>query len=115
MLVKFKSTATETITLFGDVATELLKLMGASGKVPGALDPADVPGALQRLEAAVENIKAVTHETAAPAAVNEDAAAEDDEEDHKPAPVSLATRAVPVIALLKRAAAGNAEVMWEKG
>ena len=97
MLVRFKSTATETITMFGDVAQELLKLMGASGKIPGALDPADVPGALQRLEAAIENVKAITHETAAPAAVNEDSAVDDDEEENKPPPVSIATRAVPLI------------------
>jgi hypothetical protein len=115
MLIRFKSTATETITMFGDAATELLKLMGASGKTPGALDPADVPDALQRLEASIENVKAITHETAAPAAVNEDSAADDEEEENKPSPVSIATRAVPLISLLKRAAAANAEVMWERG
>lgn len=115
MLVRFKSTATETIILFGDVATELLKLMGASGKVPGALDPADVPDALQRLEAAIENVKTLTHETAAPAAVNEDSAADDDEQETQPPPVSIVTRAIPLISLLKRAAAADAEVMWEKG
>jgi hypothetical protein len=114
MLVKFKSTATETITMFGDVGKQLLQLMGASGRVPGALDADDVPDALRRLEAAVEDVRARTHETSAPPAVNEDAMADEEEEDKTP-PVSLATRAVPLISLLKRAAAAKAEVMWEAG
>lgn len=115
MLVKFTSTATETITMFGDVAKQLLPLMGASGKIPGALDADDVPDALRRLTTAVEDIKARAHETAAPAAVNEDAAVDDEDEKDKTPPVSLATRAVPLISLLNRAAAAKAEVMWEQG
>jgi Domain of unknown function (DUF1840) len=114
MLVKFKSTATETVTMFGDIGKQLLQMMGASGKVPGALDATDVPEALRRLQAAVEDVKSLTHETAAPPAVNEDSAADDEDED-KPPTVSIATRAVPLISLLKRAAAAEAEVMWEAG
>ena len=37
MLVQFRSPATETITMFGEAATQLLKLMGATGRVPGGL------------------------------------------------------------------------------
>ena len=37
MLVKFRSPATESITMFGEAATQLLKLMGATGRVPGGL------------------------------------------------------------------------------
>ena len=115
MLVIFRSTATESITMFENVAIELLKLMGASGRVPGALDPDDVPPALQRLENAVERIQIEQH-TATPArpADNEDwAADEDDDEQDREPPVALATRAIPLISLMKRAAAAHAEVMWE--
>lgn len=116
MLVTFRSTATESIILFSDVAQSLLKLMGASGKIPGALNPEDVPGALSRLERAVEALREELHaQTAAPPAVNEDWSAEDadlDEEEKEP-PVDLPTRAVPLISLLKRAAAANAEIVWE--
>ena len=62
MLVTFRSTATESITMFKDVAVQLLKLMGATGRIPGALGPEDVGPALQRLEAATEQIKAGTPE-----------------------------------------------------
>jgi len=114
MLVTFRSTATDPVLMFGDVATPLLKMMGASGRVPGAFKAADVPAALQQLEAAIEGLQAQTHETAAPPAMNEDWA--DDEGDDKKAkepPISLAARAIPLLSLLKRAAAANAEVIWE--
>jgi hypothetical protein len=123
MLVTFKSKATESITMFGDVAAPLLKMMGASGKVPGALSAADVAGALQQLETSVERLKAQTHaQPAAPAAMNEDWGGEDEnankddgkagDKDREP-PVAIATRAVPLLSLLKRAAAAKAEVIWE--
>ncbi|MBL8264995.1 DUF1840 domain-containing protein [Steroidobacter sp.] len=112
MLVTFRSTATESITMFQDVAIQLLKLMGATGRIPGALGPEDVGDALQKLEHATEQIKAGTHVTAARPADNEDAQNEDEDEERE-APVDLATRAVPLLSILKRAAAANAEVMWE--
>jgi hypothetical protein len=112
MLVIFRSTATESITMFKDVAVQLLKLMGATGRIPGALGPDDVPLALQRLEHATEQIKAGTHVTPARPADNEDAKNED-EDDENEAPIDLATRAVPLLSILKRAAAAHAEIVWE--
>ena len=112
MLVTFRSTATESITMFHDVAMQLLKLMGATGRVPGALGPDDVGPALQRLENATEQIRAGTHITPARPADNEDSKHEDEDEEREP-PVDLATRAVPLLSILKRAAAAHAEVMWE--
>jgi hypothetical protein len=115
MLVTFRSQATESITMFGDIAQSLLKLMGASGKVPGALGAEDVPGALTRLESEIEALKAQAHVTPAPPANNEDFSAEDDSAgDEKPKqPVPLATRAIPLLSLMKRAAAAKAAVVWE--
>ena len=115
MLVTFRSTATETITMFSDIAVELLKLMGATGRIPGALSAQDVPAALQKLETSIERLKTVTRtDTPARPADNEDWAADEDRQpkDREP-PVALATRAVPLLSLMKRAAAANAEVMWE--
>ena len=113
MLVTFRSTATESITMFHDVAVQLLKLMGATGRIPGALGPDDVGPALQRLEHATEQIKAGTHATPARPADNEDAKNEDEDDEDREAPVDLATRAVPLLSILKRAAAAKAEIMWE--
>ena len=86
MLVQFRSPATETITMFGEAAVQLLKLMGATGRVPGGLSAEDVPPALQRLESAVEGLKTKTNaDTAARPADNEDTATDEDTDLHRAA------------------------------
>jgi hypothetical protein len=118
MLVTFRSSATDSVTMFGDVATQLIRMMGGTGRIPGAFNAEDVPGALSQLEASIEQLKRQPHANpppaAAPPADNEDAPADADEEDDEP-PVEIAVRAIPLIGLLKRAAAAKAEVMWEGG
>jgi hypothetical protein len=114
MLVTFRSSATESVHMFRDSAVELLKLMGASGHIPGGLNAEDVPAALQRLEAAIERLKAQTHETAARPADNEDQATDEaGDEDDKSPPVALTARAVPLLSVMRRAAAANKELTWE--
>jgi len=113
MLVTFRSKATESITMFGDVAQALLKLMGASGHVPGALNAEDVPAALSRLEREVDSLKAQAAASDAPPADNEDAAADEDAGDKAATPIPLYSRAIPLLSLLKRAAAGRVAVVWE--
>jgi hypothetical protein len=97
MLVTFSCPAYADITMFGEVAMRLLKMMGHSGTVPSALLAEDVPMALERLKAAIDEEKKF-HE---PVEVNED----------EP-PVSLPHRALPLIDLLKAAANANCNVMW---
>lgn len=98
MLVTFSTRAHADITMFGDVAKTLLKLMGHSGTIPSAMLAADLPAAIARLEAAVAASK--LHEQKA----------DPDEDDPTP---GLATRALPLIALLKAANAAQSDVMWE--
>ena len=88
MLVRFRSDAGDMI-MFGEAAVTLLKMMGQSGSVPGAILAADIPAALARLQSAV-----ATHKDA-PRAPRE---AENDEP-----PVSLRQRAFPLIELLRTA------------
>ena len=45
MLVTFTTDAYADITMFGDVALAMLKMMGHSTTVPGAILAADVPAA----------------------------------------------------------------------
>jgi hypothetical protein len=113
MLVTFRSEATESITMFGDVAQSLLKMMGATGRVPGAFTAEDLPAALRKLESEVEALKAATATTPAPPATNEDSAADPETDGESPLPVPIVARAIPLLSLLKRAAAANAGVMWE--
>lgn len=97
MLITFHTAAYADITMFGDIGVSLLKRMGHSGTVPGAIVAADVPMALERLRAEIA--------TAAPESPQTD-------EDNEP-PVSLSNRALPLIQLLEAAAAANADVMWD--
>ncbi len=99
MLVTFSSPASADITMMGDVARSLLKIMGHSGTIPSAMMPEDIPVALARLEAAVAASKAAEQ------------APDADEEDFKP---GLAQRAMPMIKLLRDAQQSNAQVMWDK-
>ena len=98
MLVTFSTDAYADITMFGDVALALLKMMGHSGTVPSAILAADVPAALSRLTAGVEAVKA------APPVVDED---EDEPQ------VSLSNRALPLINLFTAAAQEGCDVMWK--
>jgi hypothetical protein len=103
MLVTFSCPAYADITMFGNVAVHLIKMMGHSGTVPSAILAADVPAALERLEAAV---KTQGH-------LPEPAASAGKEDDDKEAAVSLAHRALPLIELLRAAVRAECNVMWD--
>ena len=100
MLVKFDSDV-GTLTMFGDVAVQLLKSMGHTGTVPSAVLPEDIPAALARLKAAATSPDAAVPPRAKPAG----------EQDNE-LPVSLKQRAFPLIELLERAAKHQCEVLW---
>jgi hypothetical protein len=98
MLVTFTTKAYADITMFGDVALTMLKMMGHSAAVPGAILAADVPVALSRLTAAIDAEKSsppVAHKNA-----------------DEPV-VSMAHRRLPLINLLAAAAKADSNVMWE--
>jgi hypothetical protein len=102
MLVKFESKV-GGFSMFGDIAVALLKLMGHSGTVPGAILSQDIPAALGQLRSALH---------AQPETPETDES--DGEEKHeKPEPrVSIHKRAVPLIDLLTRSAQAGSDVMW---
>ena len=102
MLVTFTCKAYADITMFGDVALGMLRMMGHSETVPGAILAEDVPAALARLKRAIETAKARP---------DQNADARDDDSDEPP--VSLAHRALPLIELLTAAARQNCDVMWK--
>jgi hypothetical protein len=101
MLVRFQTPAHASITMFGDVAKTLLKMMGMSGDIPGALDAEDVPAALQRLRGALSSL---------PKSATEPAYSEKEDSPR----VGLSTRAFPLIQLLETAAKKKKYVMWEE-
>ncbi|MHB1247478.1 MAG: DUF1840 domain-containing protein [Sulfuriferula sp.] len=100
MLITFRTDAYADITMFGDAALNMLKLMGHSATVPGAILAADVPAALQKLLAGVA--------TSAP---QSDLAGADNGDEPE---VSLSHRALPLVKLLEAAVAAKADVMWDQ-
>lgn len=96
MIVTFSTKAYADITMFGDVAKDMLKIMGHSGTIPGAFQPQDLPSALSNLQKAVDSSKA----------------AEQDPQDGEFKP-GLSQRALPLINLLNAAIDANADVMWD--
>ena len=100
MLVRFDSKS-GTITMFGDVAVKLLRMMGQSGSVPGAILANDIPAAVQRLRSAVSAHK-------------EQPAESSNSSDDREQPVAMSQRAFPLIELLERAAKQGEDVMWEQ-
>ena len=102
MLVRFKSTQTESITMFGDVAVELIRMLGASGAIPSAIAAKDLPAAAARLRQQLASLRK-------PVEAASEAASEDGE-----APVALSIRAEPLLDIMKRAGDANVAVMWER-
>ena len=96
MLVTFSSDAYENIMMFGEVAVRLIKMMGHSGSVPGAILKEDVPEALSQLQTAIAKEK------------NKPELKSSTEDE-----VSLAHRALPLIALLNSAVKHKCDVLWK--
>lgn len=103
MLVTFESKVGR-VTLFGDSAVQLIRMMGRTGDVPGAVLAIEIPEALAKLRAALET--AGDQPTEPPP--------EDSEEAEKKPAVSLRHRAVPLIKLLEDAIREHSSVMWEQ-
>ena len=110
MLIKFDSEA-GTFTMDGGIAVQLLKAMGHSGTVPGAILPADIPGALARLKGIVEKSVHEGNVHEKNSAISKPAGGESGAETE--ARVSLRQRAFPLIDLLTRAVARDKEVLWK--
>ncbi|WP_166426078.1 DUF1840 domain-containing protein [Paraglaciecola sp. 20A4] len=100
MLVIFSSQSSANITMFADIAVQLLKMMGHSGTVPSAILAKDVPAALANLEAALK-------------ADEQQPASDEPTDDIDETPfVSLYHRALPLIDLLKSAVEDESNVQW---
>lgn len=101
MLVTFTTDAHANITMFEGDALTMLKMMGHSATVPGAILAADVPAALSRLKAAIDAEKI-------------SAPVENENEDTDEPVVSMTNRGLPLIDLLTDAAKAGCNVMWNK-
>lgn len=106
MLMTFRSKAWSSIMMDRDAGVTLLKLAGHSGTVPSALRAADIPAAIERLNAGLDK--------AEPRHAREPATQKSDDPD-EPRPVALRLRAFPLLQLLDASARKNCDVTWEEG
>ena len=121
MLVTFKTNASHPdVTMFGEAARSLLKKMGQSGNVPGALMPEDIPEALSRLERELadedeEETPASGESASGAGTVSADGAGgHPDDDDDQVESVSLSRRATPLIGLLETARDADSSVSWSE-
>lgn len=103
MLVTFYTDAYENITFFGNVALQLLALMGYSHHVPGAIKASEVNHALITLKQNLLNYSS----SASHVSDQDNIDTEDDEF------ISLNKRAIPLINLLNAANTKQCDVMWK--
>ena len=113
MLITFRSKASGNVTMFGDIAKQLLKMMGFCETVPGAIDAEDVPRALANLEQAINKEKQrLCQEKLDGTEAEKIANDELDDADYEPE-ISIAIRAIPLIELLQAAEKERCYIMWE--
>ncbi|HHX8434124.1 TPA: DUF1840 domain-containing protein [Vibrio diabolicus] len=107
MLITFRCHSHSNVTMFGDIAIKMIKMMGHSGSVPGSISAQDIPDALSRLTSALAAQEAIEK--------NNNQAMEEDEEqeEQEEQTVSLGRRAFPLVELLKSAIKEECEVMWD--
>jgi hypothetical protein len=97
------------LTMHGEVAVALLRAMGHTGSVPGAILAADLPAALASLERVLETSGHLPSGPP-PQAAEDD---EDDDREREPA-ITLRTRAVPLLELMRTAIGRGSDLMWDR-
>lgn len=105
MIYKFKSKAAGDVIMTGPVGDEVLRLLGRPASAQGIIEHGAMGGAIGALE------QAVAADEAARAQAERDAAAE----GRKLAPregVSLRQRAWPLVEMMKRSQAEEADITW---
>lgn len=103
-MVTFTTKSSPDIMYVNDIAQQLLRLMGHSGSVPGAVLPDDIPKYLENLERELNNHTNLHGQQASRTPL--------EGEDEETA-ISLSTRARPLIDLLISGLDHNDPVSWK--
>lgn len=108
MLVVFTNKSGGTVDMFEKTALELIKLMGRRQAVPSAISKEDLPGALDSLLKELDLLNQVTPED--DEILGDDAL---DEDEDKPKPIGLSTRAFPLIEFIEQTIKNDSFLMWD--
>ncbi len=104
MLITFKSHASQDLIMMKDLAITLLGIIGKRLGERGVITTEELPRAIKKLEAAVDDAK---HAHPAGAAVAPEKADEEDDE-----PLHLGQRAYPFLDMLRASEREGANVLW---
>lgn len=108
-MYKFRSQAAADLILLGPTGDRVLTLLGREPSPRGILEVADMPAALQALEAAVRADDALRAARAQAQAADD---VPDERADEPLEPVSLRQRVWPLVAMLKTCMAADQPVVW---
>ncbi|KYC29346.1 conserved protein of unknown function [Sterolibacterium denitrificans] len=121
-IVTFRSRATADVIMFGEVAHRLMRIMGKEVAAQGIVTVEQLPDAIARLRAAIEQDKGKHAGLVAEAMDALDAldaaeapgagAAAEARPDPMAQPVSLTQRAVPLLEMLERSQRHVQPVVW---
>ena len=107
MPITFHSPAHGDVIMLSEHARHLIKLMGHSDQVPGALDSNNVPVACRRLRQELDRVATADND-----ADTTDAADAEPEETSEEPTISWHRRAWPLLQMLDAAAEAESHVRW---
>ena len=117
MLVKFHSSTSGEVVMFAKDAGHLFAIVGKEGTARGVFTRQQLPDAMTRLHAAVDEDKmAARHALAPPVDQGLEEEAVDDHETPRATAVeaiTLAQRAHPLLLLMERTDKENGFILWE--
>ena len=106
MPITFTTKSYADITMLNDTGEVMLELMDFGSLMPGAIAANDVPQALINLQ---KNLADKSDQKDQEEGGNED---ENEDEEDQTSPVSMTTRAMPLLELLKSAVNNDNNVSW---
>jgi hypothetical protein len=104
MLITFKSHASQDLIMMKDLAITLLGIIGKHMGERGVIKAEEMPAAIRKLEAAVQDAKKVH-----PAETTVHPGKDDEREEE---PLHLGQRAFPFLDMLRASAKEGSDVMW---
>ena len=112
MLITFTSKAAAEVTMYKEHAKRILDLIGKDVN-RGVITAAEAPQALATLEKEIAESRAHTPSEDVKRDVHAHHSEAGDDPDHEGMEiVSFATRAYPLLAMLRAAKAGNNDILW---
>ena len=113
MLVTFKSHASADVIMLGDSAKKLIAILGKDPhSAQGILTAQQLPDAIARLKAAIEEDRARQAELERQRGHADEEAEKEAGNTGMAAPVGLAQRAWPLLAMLKESLREETPVVW---